>query len=354
MSERILIVAPSWIGDAILSEPLVALLRDPYEDPIVDVLAPAVVRAGLRAHARHPAAIIENPFGARQVRPGGERKPRARTAQAKAIRARSCCPIRGSPRWFPSSRASRSRIGYVGEARYGLLTDARRLDKKAAAAGRPLCRAGASGPARSCRCRRRPCSCPTPPIARPRCARCSSRPTGQSSILCPGAEFGPAKRWPPNHFADLAARRSCATALQVWLVGSPNDKLAAEAVLKAAGDSAPRCATSPGAPTSARRSTSCRSASLVVSNDSGLMHAAAAVGVPLVALFGSSSPVYTPPLSPLRRSPRSTSRAAPASSANARSAISNACAISSRASSTISRSMVLLAEPGDGQPVSDP
>ena len=77
-------------------------------------------------------------------------------------------------------------------------------------------------------------------------------------ILCPGAEFGAAKRWPPNQFADLAAL-FLRDGLQVWIVGSPNDKIASEAVLMSMGDDAAQaCATSPAAPTSARPSTSCR------------------------------------------------------------------------------------------------
>ncbi len=75
-----------------------------------------------------------------------------------------------------------------------------------------------------------------------RCARSTSRPTGRSIILCPGAEFGAAKRWPPNQFADLAGL-FLRDGLQVWIVGSPNDKISSEAVLMAMGDNAAACAT---------------------------------------------------------------------------------------------------------------
>jgi len=87
----------------------------------------------------------------------------------------------------------------------------------------------------------------------------------------------------------------------VWIVGSPNDKIASEAVLMMMGESAIKVRDLTGRTDLGTTIDILSSASLVVSNDSGLMHAAAAVGVPLVALFGSSSPVYTPPLSPVAR-----------------------------------------------------
>ena len=62
MAERILIVAPSWVGDAILSEPLVAVLREPLGEPIVDVLAPPWC-AAVYARMRGIGHIVENPLG---------------------------------------------------------------------------------------------------------------------------------------------------------------------------------------------------------------------------------------------------------------------------------------------------
>jgi len=117
-------------------------------------------------------------------------------------------------------------------------------------------------------------------------------------ILCPGAEYGPAKRWPPNQFAELATM-FLRDGLQVWIVGSPNDRMAADAVLNSLGDNMHKVRDLTARTDLGTAIDILSSASLVVSNDSGLMHAAAAVGAPLVALFGSSSPAYTPPLSPL-------------------------------------------------------
>jgi heptosyltransferase-2 len=116
------------------------------------------------------------------------------------------------------------------------------------------------------------------------------------AILCPGAEYGPAKRWPAEHFITLA-RRFIDSGYVVWLVGSPNDRVAADPIAAAIPEVRNVC----GRTDLGTAIDLLATASVVVSNDSGLMHAAAAVGRPLVALFGSSSPDYTPPLSPLAR-----------------------------------------------------
>src|SRR5262249_36499189 len=118
-----------------------------------------------------------------------------------------------------------------------------------------------------------------------------------AAALCPGAEYGPAKRWPAGHFAALAQRlagEGCA----VWLVGSGNDAPTGAEIARLAPGAVrdPGGRTRPAAPVD-----SPASAGIVVSNDSGLMHVAAALGNPLVALYGSSSPAYTPPLSPAAR-----------------------------------------------------
>jgi heptosyltransferase-2 len=120
------------------------------------------------------------------------------------------------------------------------------------------------------------------------------------AILCPGAEFGPSKRWPPTHFAALA-RQFLERGMQVWLVGSPNDKLATSAVVGAAGEQARELRDLAGLTDLGTAIDLLSAGTVVASNDSGLMHAAAALGVPLVAIFGSSSPAYTPPLSDVAR-----------------------------------------------------
>jgi len=116
------------------------------------------------------------------------------------------------------------------------------------------------------------------------------------AILCPGAEFGPAKRWPAEHFANLAGK-FLAAGMNVWMLGSPNDKPAAAAVLAATGTAGGAIRDLSGRTDLGTAIDLLSLATIAVCNDSGLMHAAASVGAPLVALFGSSSPAYTPPMS---------------------------------------------------------
>jgi heptosyltransferase-2 len=194
------------------------------------------------------------------------------------------------------------RTGYVGEGRYVLLNDRRRLAAKAM----PRLVDRFAALAGSARVR-----VPTPPApvlvpdAANRTAAVEAmrlRTSAPVAVLCPGAEYGPAKRWPIEHFAALVGKL-LAAGFQLWLIGSPNDRKVAAEVMRRLGAIADerRVRDLTGRTDLGAAIDLLSLASVVVSNDSGLMHAAAAVGVPLVALFGSSSPMYTPPLSPSAR-----------------------------------------------------
>lgn len=255
MPERILIVAPSWVGDAILSEPLISLLREPYADPIVDVLAPPWC-AAVYGRMRGVGQVFENPIGH-----GRLDWPR-RKALARAIRERRptraiVLPNSWKSALIPWLAGIPRRTGYIGEARWGLLNDARRLDRKAlprlverfAALALP----GGLVPM------------PPGPVLVPDAGNRASamqamdlRTDRPVAILCPGAEYGPAKRWPPNYFAELGAQLQ-ADGMQVWLIGSPNDRLPRPRCCSPPARPVAASTTSPGAPTSAPRSTCCRS-----------------------------------------------------------------------------------------------
>lgn len=292
--DRTLIVAPSWVGDAILAEPLVSMLREPYEEPSVDVLAPPWCAPVFR-RMRGVRRVIDNPLPHGTIELGIRRRLAADLKREGYARA-FVLPMSWKSALVPFLAGIPRRIGYRGEMRYGLLNDLRSLDAKRlprlvdrfAALVVP---AGARPPT------------PPAPVLKPDTANRDAamramRLTGATpvAILCPGAEYGPAKRWPPTHFAELA-RRFLEAGARVWIVGSPNDKLAADAVIAAAGPSARHIRDLTARTDLGTAIDLLSAATVVVSNDSGLMHAAAAVGVPVVALFGSSSPVYTPPLS---------------------------------------------------------
>jgi heptosyltransferase-2 len=114
--------------------------------------------------------------------------------------------------------------------------------------------------------------------------------------FAPGAEFGPAKRWPARHFALLAEQLS----LPVVLLGSGKETgLCTEIAHAVNAVKAGQCVSWAGRTSLDQALAAIASAKAMVSNDSGLMHVAAAFGIPQVALFGSSSPLHTPPLNPL-------------------------------------------------------
>jgi len=118
-------------------------------------------------------------------------------------------------------------------------------------------------------------------------------------VMAPGAEYGPAKRWPVSHFAELAA----ALPQDVVLLGSAKERALCEAIvaLVQPGKTQGRLLNLAGQTSLPQAFALIASAHRVVSNDSGLMHVAAALDVPQVAVFGSSSPEHTPPLSPKAR-----------------------------------------------------
>jgi heptosyltransferase II len=186
------------------------------------------------------------------------------------------------------------RVGYVGEMRYGLLTDARRLD----AAALPLMAERFAWLAQDRNdVLLRPLPNPALRVdAGIRTARLSAlglqRPA-KLACFCPGAEYGPAKRWPETHYADLA-RRLAAEGYEVWLLGSPKDAPVGDSIAAASGGIARNLC---GATTLTDAVLLLSLADLVVTNDSGLMHVAAALERPTVAIYGSSSPGFTPPLS---------------------------------------------------------
>lgn len=114
-------------------------------------------------------------------------------------------------------------------------------------------------------------------------------------VLAPGAEYGPAKRWPARHFAALARQLT----MPVVLLGSAKEAAVCAEITHAVNASQPgQCLDLSGRTTLDQALAVIAAARAMVSNDSGLMHVAAAFGVAQVALFGSSSPLHTPPLNP--------------------------------------------------------
>ncbi|MDZ7641596.1 MAG: lipopolysaccharide heptosyltransferase II [Desulfurivibrio sp.] len=185
------------------------------------------------------------------------------------------------------------RTGYLGEFRYGLLNDIRPLEQKLYRTVDRYLNLGLE-PAEPL-----PAPAPEPRLriseeSRQQAARHLNLGIDGAPVLalCPGAEYGSAKRWPVEHFAEVARDRLQA-GWQIWLLGSERDRPVTGAIATAA----PGSIDLAGQTSLAQAVDLLSLASAAISNDSGLMHVAAAVGVPVIALYGSSDPHYTPPLS---------------------------------------------------------
>ena len=289
---RILVVAPSWIGDALLAQPLLRRLHEKHGRVTLDALAPAWCGQVL---ARMPEVneVIDSPFA------HGDLKLRARWKFGRTLAQRRYDQAIVLPNSFKSALIPffadiPLRTGYVGESRYGLLNLIHKLD----AARLPLMAERyaqlAESPGTALRRPLPLVQLEVDPINK---ARTTSRLNLDRSrpvaVFCPGAEYGPAKRWPARHFAALA-QQLAARAYAVWLIGSAKDAELGEEIRAQSGG---LCENLCGKTDIAAAIDLVSCAKVVVSNDSGLMHIAAALGKPLLALYGSSSPAHTPPLS---------------------------------------------------------
>lgn len=276
-----LIIAPQWIGDAVMTEPLLARLQARGERLTVGALpwvAP-VYRAMPQVQE-----VIEFPF-----RHGGLQW-RARRTLAKQLNGRFdtayVLPNSIKSALLPFLSGIPKRVGYLGEARVGLLTH--RLKNPPDKPPMVAFYSALSGDVQGLE-QDRPQLQLDPAQVHEALARHALRPRGYV-VFAPGAEYGPAKRWPAIHFAELARSLD----RPAVLLGSAKEAPLCEEIAQAAGGG--HCVDLAGRTSLLEAFALIAGAGTVVSNDSGLMHVAAAFGVPQVALFGSSSPLHTPPL----------------------------------------------------------
>ena len=289
---KILVVGPSWIGDTVLAQPLLRRLLERHAELQLDVLAPPWT---LPLVQRMPevSRAIASPLSHGEL----SLATRWRLARQLAHHGYDQCivlPNSFKSALIPRLAGIRLRTGYVGEFRYPLLNDARRLDAQAL----PLMveRYAALADSLGTGLRR---PLPSPHLSVRESERTALRhrleltDDAPVAVFCPGAEYGPAKRWPAAYFASLA-QRLASGGWQIWLIGSPKDRGVGE---KIASLSAGVCVNLCGRTSLDEAVDLLSYAGVVVSNDSGLMHVAAALNLPLIALYGSSSPSFTPPLS---------------------------------------------------------
>jgi heptosyltransferase-2 len=293
-ADKVLVVGPSWVGDMVMAQALYKQLRiadprveihvvaPPWSLPVLERM-PEVAR-GIELAIGHGELGLRRRWNvAKRLR--GERYERAivlpRSAKAALVPWLARIPLR---------------TGFRGEWRYGLLNDVRTLEprldqtvKRFLALGLP---------------RGAPLPDPLPKALQPRLrsdadnlerlrAAHGLTPGARLAALMPGAEFGPAKRWPAAHYGALAAALA-AEDFDVVVLGSAKERSLGDEV--AARAASARVRNLCGATSLADVVDLAASAAVAISNDSGLLHVAAAAGAPVVAIYGSSSPRFTPPL----------------------------------------------------------
>lgn len=290
----ILVIGPSWVGDMVMAQSLFKILkqRDPEID--IQVIAPSWARPLLErmpeVETSIPMPIGHRRFAIKQRREIAKRLKLRKFTQAIVL------PNSWKSALIPYFASIPQRTGWKGEFRYGLLNDMRKLRPKEL----PMLvqRFVALGLPKN--------ELPPERIPLPRLViqpfqvertlkRLSIVKPPQRPLLaiCPGAEYGAAKRWPAEYFGDVA-KIYHEQGWAVWLFGSNQDRAACAEVNATTGQI---CVDLSGRTGLDQAVDLLSLADAVVSNDSGLMHVAAALDRPLVGLFGSSDPAYTPPLS---------------------------------------------------------
>jgi heptosyltransferase-2 len=291
---KILVIGPAWVGDTVMAQTLFKLLKQQDPSTVIDVLAPAWTFS-LLSRMPQISQSFEMPFG------HGELQLRGRYQLAKKLRAQQYDQAIVLPNSFkaaliPWFAGIPKRTGWIGECRFGVLNDIRRLDKKRYALMIEQYMALGLTPNAPL-----PAQTPYPEFNVSKESQAATlakiNPIWRGRpvlALCAGAEFGPSKRWPEEYYAEVA-KQKIAEGWDIWLFGSPKDRPITEKVMALTDH---QCENLAGRLQLYETIDLLSLTSGVITNDSGLMHVAAALLKPVIAVYGSTSPAFTPPLSP--------------------------------------------------------
>ncbi|MFM2481326.1 lipopolysaccharide heptosyltransferase II [Celerinatantimonas sp. YJH-8] len=296
---NILVIGPAWVGDMVMSHSLYQLLQQRYPDARIDVMAPDWCRP-LLERMPEVSQAIRMPLG------HGEFNLKKRWKLGRELKGHYdrayILPNSLKSSLIPFFARVPYRCGWKGESRYGLLNDLRSNKRDftlmvaryaALAFDKSAMRSDQDLP-----------EIPPPylqvnpedvTLVLEKMQLTTQRPV---LAICPGAEFGPAKRWPETQYAEVAQHWIAQRGGQVWIFGSKKDLPVAEQIKAHLGENQrTHCQLLAGQTSLGEAIDLMSVASAVISNDSGLMHIGAALGRPIVAIYGSTSPNYTPPLS---------------------------------------------------------
>jgi heptosyltransferase-2 len=299
LTPKILVIGPSWVGDMVMAQSLFMALKQRQPEAIIDVLAPAWSRPIIERMPEVNRAI-DMPLG------HGRLDLKARKALGHQLANEEYTQSITLPNswksalipWFANIPI---RTGWKGEARYFLLNDLRVLNKKRLPLMVQRFVDLAYDKKRNNNNEQAELHhCPTPKLISnkenlPSLLNKFGLDTEKPLlILCPGAEFGPAKQWPANYYSEIA-NVMIGKGWQVWIMGSQADNEIAENIKEHTEQE--HIINLCGKTTLEEAIDMMATAKHVVSNDSGLMHIASALDKPLTALYGPTSPKFTPPLS---------------------------------------------------------
>jgi len=292
---KILIIGPSWIGDMVMAQSLFKALKADNPEVSIDVLALAWTRPLLERMPEVNKAITmpinHGVFGWNMRKQLGHELRKESYDQAIIL------PNSWKSALIPWFADIPIRTGWRGEMRYGLVNDIRTLDKltlpmmvqRYVSLAYPASQSNIAP------------SYPIPlMVAESVSAEFQIERSDEQSrlILCPGAEFGPAKQWPASHFAELASTH-LEQGWQLLILGSEADKKISDEITKHISSKHIDSVFNLCGKTALSDAIDLLgTADLVVSNDSGLMHITAALQQNLTVIYGPTSPSFTPPLAP--------------------------------------------------------
>ena len=290
---KILIVGPSWVGDAVMAQTLFKLIKENNNNTIIDVLVPSWALSVFK-RMKEINQFIEMPFG------HGELRLKERRSFALGLKVNNYDQAIVLPNSLKSSLIPffadiPIRTGWRGEFRYFFINDIRKLDKKDYP--RMVDRFCALGIKKGKK---------LPEIKSPSLISDKSNISKLINLysiyrekkiltICPGAEFGPAKRWPSNYFAEVVTYYLRKDWI-VIVIGSKKDQIVAQEIESSLDGTHPNLINTVGNTNLEDAIDLLSISSLALTNDSGLMHIASALDIPLLALFGPTSPEFTPPL----------------------------------------------------------